>query len=88
MADLNNLDVIQSGEAIHIEEIESGSLELMEVGVGHSIEWYEGPYIVTPSSEEQTIAISEKLSLRDITVQPIPQNYGRIEWNGSTLRVS
>lgn len=87
MADLNSLDVIHSGETIRIEEIESGTLEVMEVGVGHNIEWYEGPFEVTPSFEEQTLPISEKLSLRNITVHPIPQNYGRIEWNGSTLRV-
>lgn len=87
MADLNSLDVIRSGETIRIEEIESGTLEVMEVGVGHNLDWYEGPFVFTPSEEEQTVSISEKVSLRDLTIRPIPQNYGRIEWNGSTLRV-
>lgn len=49
---------------------------------------YEGEYMITPSAEEQTIAIQGKWARRDIVVQPIPSNYGLITWNGAILTVS
>lgn len=49
---------------------------------------YEGEYSITPSAEEQTIAIQGKWARRDIVVQPIPSNYGLITWNGAILTVS
>ena len=51
-------------------------------------EHYRGPYEFTPTSEAQTIPVSGLLAERDITIQPIPNNYGLIEWNGSTLTIS
>ena len=49
---------------------------------------YEGEYEITPSMETQTLSTSNKLLARDVTVNPIPSNYGLITWNGSTLTVS
>lgn len=49
---------------------------------------YDGPVEVIPSGEAQTLATNGKQMLSDITVAPIPQNYGLITWNGSTLTVS
>ena len=49
---------------------------------------YEGTYEWTPSSELQTIEIANKKALENITINPIPNNYGLITWNGSTLTVS
>lgn len=49
---------------------------------------YDGPYDFTPSTEVQTINVSHTLPRWDITIQPIPSNYGLITWNGSTLTVS
>ena len=49
---------------------------------------YEGEYSITPSGEEQTIAIQGKWARHDIVVQPIPSNYGLITWNGAILTVS
>ena len=51
-------------------------------------EIYRGPAEFTPSSEVQTIEIANMTSLTDITINPIPENYGLITWNGSTLTVS
>ena len=51
-------------------------------------EHYRGPYEFTPTSEAQTIPVGGLLAERDITIQPIPNNYGLIEWNGSTLTIS
>ena len=49
---------------------------------------YAGDYEITPTSETQTIPINGLLAARDITVNPIPSNYGLITWDGSTLTVS
>ena len=49
---------------------------------------YDGPYEATPSSEEQTLPTANRLLAGDIVINPIPSNYGLIEWNGSELTVS
>lgn len=49
---------------------------------------YDGPTEFTPSGSTQTIAIENKKALADITINPIPSNYGLITWNGSELTVS
>lgn len=49
---------------------------------------YEGPYEVTPSAEAQTLSTNGFRMTDDITIGAIPQNYGLITWNGSTLTVS
>lgn len=49
---------------------------------------YTGEYEFTPTDEEQTIPIYGKTATRDIVINPIPSNYGKITWNGSTLTVS
>lgn len=51
-------------------------------------EVYDGPYTITPSAETQIIPIIGKTARQNITVDPIPSNYGLITWNGSTLTVS
>ena len=48
---------------------------------------YEGPYEVTPTEEEQVLAVTGKTGQRNITVNPIPDNYGRLQWSGNTLTV-
>lgn len=49
---------------------------------------YEGPYEVTPSDAEQTLETTGLLLTQDVIINPIPSNYGKITWNGATLRVS
>lgn len=51
-------------------------------------EAYTGSYTVTPSSETQTLQTNGKRMTGDITVNPIPSNYGLITWNGAVLTVS
>ena len=51
-------------------------------------EWYEGEYTFTPTIEAQTVNIEGLTARRDITIEPIPQNYGLITYNGSTITVS
>lgn len=49
---------------------------------------YMGPYEVTPTQEEQTIPAAGMMLTRDIVVNPIPNNYGLITWNGAVITVS
>lgn len=49
---------------------------------------YEGEYEVTPSDETQTLDTDSLYMRGNITINPIPSNYGLITWNGSVLTVS
>lgn len=49
---------------------------------------YVGPYEVTPSGVAQTLATAGRRMASDVTVNPIPSNYGLVTWDGSTLTVS
>lgn len=49
---------------------------------------YEGAYTFTPTNSVQTIEIADLVATADITIEPIPDNYGLITWDGSTLTVS
>lgn len=50
--------------------------------------YYTGVYEVTPSSEMQTLNTEQLMMSENVTINPIPSNYGLITWNGSTLTVS
>lgn len=49
---------------------------------------YDGAYELTPSAETQEIPTEGLVSRENFIIKPIPQNYGIITWNGSTLTVS
>ncbi len=52
------------------------------------VQTYTGAYEVTPSAETQTLDTAGLRMTRSVVVNPIPQNYGLITWNGSFLTVS
>ena len=52
------------------------------------VEEYTGAYEFTPTQGTQVIEIANKKATADITINPIPSNYGLITWNGSVLTVS
>lgn len=49
---------------------------------------YTGDYEVTPTAEDQILQTSNLRMTGNLTVKAIPNNYGLITWNGSTLTVS
>lgn len=49
---------------------------------------YDGPLEITPSDSIQVLPTRNKTLAGNITVNPIPSNYGLVEWNGSVLTVS
>ena len=51
-------------------------------------EYYDGPTEVTPSPEVQVLSTTGKTVAEDITVNPIPSNYGLITWDGTRITVS
>lgn len=55
---------------------------------GHDTLPYRGEYEFTPTEDVQTVHINGLRATRNITINPIPSNYGKISWNGSVLTVS
>ena len=49
---------------------------------------YTGEYTYTPTTETQTVQIRDQKATGNITINPIPNNYGLITYNGTTIRVS
>lgn len=49
---------------------------------------YHGAYVVTPSQVAQVLATAGMALREDVTVEPIPSNYGLVTWDGSVLMVS
>lgn len=72
---------------LHVVDNNALSLSVCEV-INIGAEKYDGPYEWTPSTEAQTVQISGKQATADIVIQPIPNNYGLVTYNGSTITVS
>lgn len=51
-------------------------------------EEYAGSYSVTPGDSAQVLRTGGLMMAGDVTVGPIPSNYGKITWNGGFLTVS
>ena len=54
----------------------------------HDTDYYTGSYTYTPDETTQIVQISGLLAAQDITINPIPSDYGHIAWDGSVLTVS
>lgn len=77
--------VIQIGGALSGQKALAGSFT---VPITIETPPYMGEYNFTPTQEAQTVEISGLRATQNITINPIPQNYGLITWNGATLTVS
>lgn len=49
---------------------------------------YKGEYVVIPSQERQTLQTKHLSMAENVTVEPIPSNYGLITYNGFGITVS
>lgn len=49
---------------------------------------YDGDYVITPGRTSVVLETKNKKVTDNIVINPIPQNYGLITWNGSVLTVS
>ena len=79
--------VVVDGELSLITQLDGESGIVTKV-VEHDLPYYSGPVVVTPTRETQILNTADKVNTQNITINPIPQNYGLITWNGSTLTVS
>ena len=90
MAEMRSLKRISQGD-IHITSVTGDSVHAAKIDFAH-VDFpatpYAGAYEFTPSDETQTISISGMVAERNITINPIPQNYGLVTWNGAFLTVS
>ncbi len=66
----------------------SATADLATVTRTEDHDYYEGETTFTPSDTVQVIPTRDLVLGDDITIEPIPSNYGRIEWNGAYLTVS
>lgn len=55
---------------------------------GRSYPIYSGETEVTPSDSVQILPTEGKAVVSDITINPIPSNYGLITYSGSIITVS
>lgn len=74
--------------ALALDHDESLSIALGDTYIDGGAAEYDGPYEVTPSSEPQVLQTQFLKMAHDVIVNPIPSNYGRVEWNGVALTVS
>ena len=58
------------------------------VTISANVPSYNGPYEYTPTQETQTVQIDGKQATQDIIINPIPSNYGLVQWNGAYLMIS
>ena len=49
---------------------------------------YEGDYEITPADEAIIMETKDLMMLDNVTINPIPSNYGKIGWNGAYLTVT
>jgi len=80
-------DIITERSVIDGEVVTEVTSVAGEIAFG-GVEAYRGEYTFTPSSQTQTIEIAGKMARENITINPVPSNYGLITWNGSTITVS
>ena len=58
------------------------------INVAEKVPTYDGSYEFTPSDSEQVIQIEDKKATANIVINPIPEGWGKITWDGSVLTVS
>jgi hypothetical protein len=87
---MNTVKRISQG-TIHVVSVDGGALHAATADMAH-VDYpavlYTGEYEFIPSGEQQTIPINGKIANRDITINPIPHNYGLVTWNGAFLTIS
>lgn len=81
----------EENESVDIEVAEEADseieLSMEEEGVGE-YPVYKGAYEVTPSFEKQTLETAYKVMTENVVIAPIPSNYGKISYDGSTLTIT
>lgn len=82
-----DLDLALDGE-IDLDLAQDGESGVVTEVVRSDYDFYTGPTEFTPSAQTQTVETQDKVVLSNITINPIPSNYGLVTWNGVALTVS
>lgn len=84
-----DLELAEDALTLDVADIalEWGSDEYVRVVTSDADE-YDGPYEATPTEDAQTFPTTGKLMTADFIVAPIPTNYGRITYDGTTIHIS
>lgn len=84
-------------------EVDEGAATDLEVSDGAGVEFgtdehlrvaytelpdYDGPYEVVPAGDAITLPTSARALWRDVTIAPVPSNYGLITVSGHVITVS
>ena len=85
--DGGTVEVVQADESIEVSSSDFG-IEVDTTPVIVDGIPYAGPYVVTPTRSQQVLPTSGYAMSDNVTVEPIPSNYGLITWNGAVLTVS
>lgn len=64
-----------------------GEIGIVTKVVGQDLPTYADATEVTPSDNEQVLLTADRVLTKNIIVNPIPENYGRLLWSGNTLTV-
>lgn len=83
-----NLNVTPCNVNMHVAEHDTISMDIDKNVNSVYPDSYEGIYTVIPSREQQILRTGGLVADSNITIEPIPSNYGLITWNGSFIKVS
>ena len=83
---MDTIEIKGSGGVAHV--VSPASTISVSTGTFTGTISYDGEYEVTPLEETQILHTAQRLLAEDITIHPIPSNYGRIEYDGAKLIIS
>lgn len=81
------LKVQETKVKFHIQDADAARFKV-EQGIPIYPEDYTGAYEVTPTQQTQVLLTDHLMMSDNVTINPIPSNYGLITYNGSILTVS
>lgn len=91
MPEIGTLRQVQEHELHPMHRVQQGNIHLVGVKTA-IIDWegekYTGEYTVTPSQETQILSTKDLVMTENVTINPIPSNYGLVTWDGNTLTIS
>lgn len=81
--------LLEDPEDIVLEE-DQGSDIILEDALPYTQQYdeYEGPVEFTPARQAQIVLTARKTVLNNIRINPIPQNYGLVTYNGSIITIT
>lgn len=81
-------DVVFGNEEPFVCTMTDETAFTVSMGEAFLPEEYHGAVDITPTASVQVLETQGKLLADNIIIEPIPNNYGLITWNGSYLTVS